>query len=165
MKSIVLLMALSLTAGVFAEVEIPETCTEDADCAAGESCICIDDGILDFNSATSTRSSMSTGAIVGGTVAMMLNDQTSVSSIAFGAVCGAAMAGVSGADAAQTCGCVADDVIEQYNTTAAPASTAESERVPTASPTASPTSEPTPEPTPSPEPSTSTTTTTPEPAE
>lgn len=111
MKSIVLLMALSLTAGVFAddtEVEIPEACTTDADCATGESCICIDDGILDFNSATSTRSSMSTGAIVGGTVAMMLNDQTSVSSIAFGAVCGAAMAGVSGADAAQTCGCIAD---------------------------------------------------------
>ena len=104
-------MALSLTAGVFAEVEIQtfrKTCTEDADCDAGESCICIDDGILDFNSATSTRSSMSTGAIVGGTVAMMLNDQTSVSSIAFGAVCGAAMAGVSGADAAQTCGCIAD---------------------------------------------------------
>ena len=108
MKSIVLLMALSLTAGVFAEVE---TCTEDADCAAGESCICVDDGIVtivDLNSATSTRSSMSTGAIVGGTVAMMLNDQTSVSSIAFGAVCGAAMAGVSGADAAQTCSCIAD---------------------------------------------------------
>ena len=109
MKSIVLLMALSLTAGVYAEVEI-QTCTEDADCDAGESCICIDDGILDFNSATSTRSSMSTGAIVGGTVAMMLNDQTSVSSIAFGAVCGAAMAGVSGADAAQTCGCIADGI-------------------------------------------------------
>lgn len=113
------LMVLSLAATVLGgDAGDGEQCATDTDCADGFECVCGLSGIPGLNvsnTANAAHSSVGAGAVVGTTVAMMMNERTSFTNIALGASIGAAMAAVTGADASEFCACAAVSAQDNSN--------------------------------------------------